>query len=76
MILHLFGYFSKELSKDEKAYFLDILEKYSEGKVPFSVPISLVYSWVKRFDEPYLKKQRIFFPYPDQLISLKDSGNK
>jgi len=76
MILHLFGYFSKKLSKDEKAYFLDILEKYSEGKVQFSVPISLIYSWVKRFDEPYLKNQRVFFPYPDQLISLKDSGNR
>jgi len=76
MILHLFGYFSKDLSKDEKAYFLDVLEKYSDGKVPFSVPISLINSWVKRFDEPYLKNQRIFSPYPDQLVSLKDSGNK
>ncbi len=74
MLMHLFGYFKKVLSKEEKAYFLDVLEQYSDKKVPFSVPISLVYAWVIRFDEPYLKNQRIFRPFPIEILDVTDSG--
>lgn len=74
MLMHLLGYFKKVLSQEEKAYFLDVLEQYSDKKVPFSVPISLVYAWVIRFDEPYLKNQRIFCPYPKQILDVTDSG--
>ena len=74
MLMHLFGYFKKVLSKDEKAYFLDILEQYSLKKVPFSVPISVIYVWVIRFDEEYLKNQEIFNPYPIEILDVTDSG--
>lgn len=74
MLMHLFGYFKNELSKEEKAYFLDILEQYSLKKVPFSVPISVVYAWVIRFNESYLKDQWIFNPYPKDILDVTDSG--
>lgn len=74
MLMHLLGYFKKELSKEEKAYFLDILEQYSLKKVPFSVPISVIYVWVIRFDEEYLKNQWIFNPYPKEILDVTDSG--
>lgn len=74
MLMHLFGYFKTELTKEEKAYFLDVLEQYSQKKVPFSVPISLIYVWVIRFDETYLREQWIFDPYPKGILEVTDSG--
>lgn len=74
MLMHLLGYFKNELSKEEKAYFLDVIQQYSMKKIPFSLPIAVIYSWVVRFDEPYLKNQRIFKPYPLEILDVTDSG--
>ena len=43
MLLQLFGYFSKEVSQEEKAYFLENLDDYN-NRIPFSVPLSLLRS--------------------------------
>ncbi|MCH4890433.1 DUF523 and DUF1722 domain-containing protein [Acidaminobacter sp. JC074] len=74
MLMHLFGYFKKELSSQEKAFFLEMLDQYKDMKVPFSVPLSLIYVWVIRFDETYLKDQVIFNPYPREILDVTDSG--
>lgn len=74
MLLHIFGYFKKVLSSEEKAYFLDVLEQYSANKVPLSVPLFLLNSWVVRTNEEYLAKQSIFAPYPKELLDVLDSG--
>jgi len=74
MIMHLFGYFKNDLSKEEKAYFLDVLEQYSLKEVPFSVPISIIYTWTLRFNQKYLKTQTIFKPYPVGILNVADSG--
>jgi uncharacterized protein YbgA (DUF1722 family)/uncharacterized protein YbbK (DUF523 family) len=74
MLMHLLGYFKNELSKEEKAYFLDVLEQYSMKKIPFSLPIAVIYSWVIRFKEPYLNMQTIFKPYPLEILDVTDSG--
>jgi uncharacterized protein YbgA (DUF1722 family)/uncharacterized protein YbbK (DUF523 family) len=74
MLMHLLGYFKNDLEKEEKAYFLDVLEQYSMKKVPFSVPIAIIYAWVIRFDETYLKEQTIFRPYPLEILDVADSG--
>lgn len=72
--MHALGYFSEELTSREKAYFLDSLEHYREGKAPLSVCLGLIMSWIVRFDEPYLKEQTFFQPYPEELIEISDSG--
>ena len=74
MLLHIFGYFSNELSAQEKAYFLDMLESYNQHKIPFSVPLGVLRAWVIRFNEPYLMTQRIFEPYPKEILDVTDSG--
>lgn len=74
MLMHLLGHFKNDLTKEEKAYFLDVLEQYHLKKVPFSVPIAIIYSWVIRFDEEYLKYQTIFKPYPLEILDVSDSG--
>jgi len=76
MLMHLLGYFKTALTKEEKAYFLDLLENYSMKKLPLSVPIAVIHSWVIRFKEPYLSRQTIFRPYPKEIMDVADSGKK
>lgn len=74
VLFHALGYFSRRLTSKEKSFFLDTIEKYRRGKLPLSVPVNLLRSWVVRFDEPYLCRQWFFNPYPEQLQNISDSG--
>jgi uncharacterized protein YbgA (DUF1722 family)/uncharacterized protein YbbK (DUF523 family) len=73
VLMHILGYF-KGLSSDEKAHFLDTLQRYRLRKVPLSVPLTLVNSWLIRFGEPYLEQQTFLRPYPEELFEMSDSG--
>lgn len=74
VLLHVFGYFKNYLSSDEKAFFLENLELYNEKRVPLSVLLGILKSWVVRFDVPYLKGQTLFEPFPAKLFAVTDSG--
>jgi uncharacterized protein YbgA (DUF1722 family) len=71
---HAAGYFSKELTKGEKAYYRSMLKKYREGQVPVSAVSSVLRAWIVRFEQEYLLPQTFFEPYPVPLMSLSDSG--
>lgn len=64
MLQHLFGYFKKGLSTEEKAFFMEHLELYKKGLISLNSLLLILKSWVVRFDEPYLKDQTIFKRYP------------
>lgn len=74
VLMHMFGYFSKELNPEERQYFLNILEEYRRGSMPFIVPIELIRNWALRFDSEYILDQIILQPYPRELLMLSDSG--
>jgi uncharacterized protein YbgA (DUF1722 family)/uncharacterized protein YbbK (DUF523 family) len=74
VLMHAMGYFSRQLSPREKAFFLDSLEDYRARQVPLSVPVGIMKSYVVRFEEQYLMKQRFFEPFPESLITVTDSG--
>jgi len=71
VLMHAFGYISSDLSSAEKKYFFEVIKKFRQGQVPLSVPISLVYSWVVRNQQPYLMYQTFFHPYPDELLDAR-----
>ena len=68
---HCFGYISGELSETEKKFYDDLIQKFRNDRIPFSVPINLVRSWVIRFEQPYLLPQTFFQPYPDELLDVE-----
>ncbi len=74
VLMHAFGYFKEGLSSAEKAFFLDCLDDYRAGRVPVSVPTSIIRSWIVRFGQEYLAGQAFFEPYPEGLIQMTDSG--
>jgi uncharacterized protein YbgA (DUF1722 family)/uncharacterized protein YbbK (DUF523 family) len=73
-LMHTLGYFSDKIFSGEKQYFLESLQSYRNGKLPLSVPQSLIRSWIVRFDEEYLKDQTFFRPFPEELVEITDSG--
>lgn len=74
VLMHAFGYFSKNLNSDEKAFFLDTLEAYRTEKLPLSVPNNLLRAWIARFGSDYLAQQSFFAPFPKELVEITDSG--
>lgn len=74
VLQHIFGYFKKELTSDEKEFFLNIIAKYRENKVPLSVPIHLLKAWIIEYEVDYLKDQSFIDPFPSELVDLTDSG--
>lgn len=74
VMMHLMGYFSDRVTKEEKEFLMEKMEQYRNNMVPASVPISIIEGWVIRFGEEYLRNQTIFNPFPSELIKVTDSG--
>lgn len=70
MMMHAFGYFSKDLNLEEREIFLGALKGYSEGKLPMTVPLGLIRSLAARFDSDYIRKQRFLDPFPEEFLEL------
>ena len=67
VLMHMMGYFKKQLTSDEKQELLTILDHYRKGLVPLIVPITLMNHYVRKYDEPYLQKQFYLTPHPVEL---------
>jgi len=70
VLLHAFGHFSKDINHQEKAFFLNSLEKYRQGRIPLLVIQNLLKSWIIRFNNDYLNDQTFFAPYPEDLMEI------
>jgi uncharacterized protein YbgA (DUF1722 family)/uncharacterized protein YbbK (DUF523 family) len=69
---HTFGYISKNLKSEEKKLFLKSINDFRKGRIGLSVPINIMKSWIIRFDQPYLKEQTYFSPYPNDLMEVEN----
>ena len=74
VLMHVLGYFSDKLSREERAFFLETVQDYRNKRAPISVCTSILKSWIVRFGEEYLRQQTFFEPYPADLIQVTDSG--
>jgi uncharacterized protein YbgA (DUF1722 family)/uncharacterized protein YbbK (DUF523 family) len=74
VLMHGLGHFSKQLGREEKSFFLNLLEEYRAERVPLSVPLTVLREYVVRFGDEYLASQTFFSPFPGELVDLADSG--
>ena len=74
VMLHIMGYFSEKIKKEERDFFLEKIEEYKNKMIPLSLIVSILESWTIRFNEEYLEGQSIFNPFPKKLIRVTDSG--
>jgi uncharacterized protein YbgA (DUF1722 family)/uncharacterized protein YbbK (DUF523 family) len=68
VLLHIFSFFSKALTHQEKALFLDSLLKYRDGAMSLCSITTLMKSWIMRFENEQLMNQTFFEPYPEELV--------
>ncbi|WP_027715858.1 DUF523 and DUF1722 domain-containing protein [Desulfuromonas sp. TF] len=67
VLMHAMGYFKKDLSPDEKQELLEVIGNYQREHAPLLVPVTLVNHYVRKYDEPYLKRQHYLNPHPLEL---------
>lgn len=67
VLMHIMGYFKKQLSPDEKQEILEIFDQYKQNFLPLIVPVTLLNHYVRKYDQPYLKSQVYLNPHPAEL---------
>jgi uncharacterized protein YbgA (DUF1722 family)/uncharacterized protein YbbK (DUF523 family) len=70
VLMHALGYFSEQLKSEEKAFFLETLQMYRDSRVPLSVCLSLMRSYIIRFGNAYLGVQTFFRPFPEGILEV------
>ena len=67
VLMHILGYFKKNLSSDEKKETLELIENYRKGQLPLIVPATLLNHFVRKYKQPYLSMQTYLAPHPLDL---------
>jgi len=67
VLLHVMGYFKKNLSQAEKEELLGIVNNYQKGYIPLIVPVTLLNHYMWKYDQTYLKSQYYLDPHPLEL---------
>ena len=67
VLMHLLGYFKKQLSADEKKEVLELITNYRSGHLPLIVPVTLMNHFVRKYRQPYLANQTYLNPHPLDL---------
>ncbi|MFN2351532.1 MAG: YbgA family protein [Kiritimatiellia bacterium] len=68
VLQHIMGYFKQNLDADEKQELLEVIGEYHAGLVPLIVPVTLLQHYVRKYDQPYLRKQVYLHPFPEELM--------
>jgi uncharacterized protein YbgA (DUF1722 family)/uncharacterized protein YbbK (DUF523 family) len=67
VLMHMLGYFKKDLDSPEKLELLEIIDEYRRELIPLIVPIVLISHYVRKYNQPYLKEQTYLNPHPLEL---------
>jgi uncharacterized protein YbgA (DUF1722 family)/uncharacterized protein YbbK (DUF523 family) len=65
---HMVGYFSKQLSSNERQEIVDLIRDFRRQFVPLIVPLTLIRHYVKKFEVKYLTDQVYLDPSPKELM--------
>lgn len=68
VLTHLAGYFSKQLTPEERAELAEVITDYHRGLVPLIVSITLIRHYVKKYRVGYIQDQIYLQPHPKELM--------
>jgi uncharacterized protein YbgA (DUF1722 family) len=68
VLQHMTGYFSKELSKEERQELLELIQDFRRRLIPLVVPLTLLRHYVKKYRVSYLENQIYLQPSPKELM--------
>lgn len=66
-LMHIMGYFKKDLSPDEKQEYLKLLAEFKEGILNYMALVRYFEFLTKKYKQKYLEEQYYFEPYPKNL---------
>jgi uncharacterized protein YbgA (DUF1722 family)/uncharacterized protein YbbK (DUF523 family) len=66
-LMHILGYFKKDLSKDEKQEILIMFNEFRDGILNHMTPQRFFEFLTKKHQEKYLTEQYFFSPYPKEM---------
>lgn len=67
VLMHIQGYFKKQLNSADKQRLAQVINQYRLGVVPLSAALTLLSFLLLQYPDEYLQQQRYFKPYPDEL---------
>lgn len=74
VIMHIFGYFSKDFTQLEKEQFFELLKQFQEDKITIGNILAKINSIIFRFNNTYLASQTYFLlysePHQDNLFDV------
>ncbi|WP_422486919.1 YbgA family protein [Gudongella sp. DL1XJH-153] len=73
-LMHVMGYFSDYLSKEEKEYLLKSLDKYRKRKIHLSVPVGILRGYAIKYKQEYILGQYLWEPFPEDMLDISDTG--
>ena len=70
VLQHMAGYFSGELSSDDRQELTNTIHQYRQELLPLIVPITLIRHYVRKYNVTYLRNQVYLDPHPHELMLL------
>lgn len=65
VLMHIFGYFSKDFTQSEKEQFFELLKQFQEEKITIGNILAKINPVIFRFNNTYLASQTYFLLYSD-----------
>ncbi|MFM2483846.1 YbgA family protein [Celerinatantimonas yamalensis] len=67
VLMHLQGYFKKNLEKVDKSALTEMILRYQQGLLPLTAPLEMLKHHLRHYPDSYLQLQYYFQPYPEAL---------
>lgn len=67
VLMHLQGYFKRDLGKEQKAELARVIDEYRVGLLPLLAPLTLIKHYLSAHPDQYLLEQKYLEPYPQEL---------
>jgi len=67
VLQHMQGYFSENLTPQERQELADVIDEYAREQVPLIVPVTLFRHYIFKYQTDYLMRQHYLYPHPSEL---------
>ncbi|MCG9681500.1 2-thiouracil desulfurase family protein [Vibrio sp. Isolate23] len=67
VLMHLQGYFKRDLAKEQKAELCNVIDQYRQGTLPLLAPITLIKHYLAAYPDAYLSEQKFLQPHPQEM---------
>lgn len=71
-LMHMFGYFKKDLTKDQKKSFLELIDSYREHRIDGKMLREVLRDYAIRYDKIYLSNQTILEPFSRECAEITE----